>query len=82
MRLPFVSKTGSSTGVYTLQSSSQHLGEQLGGLRCNPAFISGYVAPGVDLDRVAGIISTHFAGVPTVLTSTAGELCGGMQVRD
>ncbi|MEZ0245835.1 MAG: methyl-accepting chemotaxis protein [Methylophilaceae bacterium] len=76
MRLPFVSKTTSITGVYTLQSASRDLGDQLGSLRCKPAFISGYVSPGIDIERVASIIATHFAGIPTVLTSTAGELCG------
>jgi len=82
MRLPLLSRPTSATpGVHTLQTSHRDLSRQLDSLRFKPSFISGYVAPGVDLDQVASTISSRLPGIPMVLTSTAGELCGSGDSR-
>jgi methyl-accepting chemotaxis protein len=77
MRLPLLSRPATAApGVHTLQTSRPELDAKLNELRFKPSFISGYVAPGVDLDQVATIIAARLPGIPMVLTSTAGELCG------
>jgi methyl-accepting chemotaxis protein len=77
MRLPLLSRsTAAESGVHTLHTNPRELAAQLDALRFKPAFVSGYVAPGVDLDAVAATIRQRMPGVPLVLTSTAGELCG------
>ena len=77
MRLPLLSRPATAApGVHTLQTSRPELDANLNELRFKPSFISGYVAPGVDLDQVAAIIAARLPGIPMVLTSTAGELCG------
>jgi methyl-accepting chemotaxis protein len=77
MRLPLLSRsTTAAPGVHTLQTSRNDLDAKLSELRFKPSFVSGYVAPGVDLDQIAAIISARLPGIPMVLTSTAGELCG------
>lgn len=77
MKLPLFRNTPlCGPHVYTLQTTSQNLDSQLSKVGCRPTFISGYVAPDIDLDRIARIIAAYFPSVPLVLTSTAGELCG------
>ncbi|RTL42805.1 MAG: chemotaxis protein [Rhodocyclaceae bacterium] len=41
-----------------------------------PTFVGGYVSPHVDIDQVARAVTARFPGVPVMLCSTAGELCG------
>ncbi|OAJ72067.1 chemotaxis protein [Methylobacillus sp. MM3] len=75
MRFPGFSKSAIQ-GVHTLQTNSRDLPGQIAELHCSPAFISGYAAPGVNLDEVAAAIARRFPGAAMLLTSTAGELCG------
>ncbi|MFW2455468.1 FIST signal transduction protein, partial [Methyloversatilis discipulorum] len=62
-------------GIETLQTRSGELESRLAAVRATPSFISGYVAPDVDIDRVAQAIKARFPGVALTLSTTAGELC-------
>ncbi len=62
-------------GVETLQTRLGELESRLAAVRSTPSFVSGYVAPDVDIDRVAQAIKARFPGVALTLSTTAGELC-------
>lgn len=62
-------------GIETLQTRLGELESRLAAVRSTPSFVSGYVAPDVDIDRVAQAIKARFPGVALTLSSTAGELC-------
>lgn len=70
---------GSGPGVCTLQSNVAGLAASLAGLTVKPSFIVGFVSPHVDIDAVATIVRQVFADTPTMLCSTAGELCSSSQ---
>ena len=63
------------SGIETLQVRSAELEARLAAVHSAPTFISAYVAPDVDIDRVAQIIRSRFPGVAMTLSTTAGELC-------
>jgi methyl-accepting chemotaxis protein len=65
-------KTG--TGVISLQSTAAGLAGELGRVCISPTFVSAYVSPHVDIDQVAGVLTSRFSGVPMMICSTAGEL--------
>lgn len=62
-------------GIETLQTRLGELESRLAAVRSTPSFVSGYVAPDVDIDRVAQAIKARFPGVALTLSTTAGELC-------
>ncbi len=64
-------------GVAVLQCRASDVAATLAATSLSPTFISGYVSPHVDIDPVARAVTARFPGVPVMLCSTAGELCGG-----
>jgi len=64
-------------GVHTLQCRAGDLTAALAAVAIQPTFVSGYVSPHVDIESVARAVTARFPGVPTMLCSTAGELCSG-----
>ena len=63
-------------GIVTLRARCAELDGKLASVRCQPAFIGGYVAPDTDIDTVARALRARFPGVAMALGTTAGELCG------
>ncbi|MBU0601560.1 MAG: FIST C-terminal domain-containing protein [Gammaproteobacteria bacterium] len=63
------------TGVHTLQTRVSELDARLAAAGAEPSFVSGYVSPEVDIDRVARSVRARFPGVALTLSTTAGELC-------
>jgi len=63
-------------GVVILQCRASEVVATLAATSISPTFISGYVSPHVDIDPVARAVAARFPGVPVMLCSTAGELCG------
>jgi hypothetical protein len=66
----------SAPGVVTLQCRASEVAQRLASASIAPTFVGGYVSPHVDIDQVARAVTTRFPGVPVMLCSTAGELCG------
>jgi len=66
-----------SVGVITVESTAGDLAGRLAAIPFSPSFISAYVSPHVDIDRVAQVLSGRFPGTPMTLCTTAGELCSG-----
>ena len=52
------------------------LAAELAAVRMRPSFITGYVSPHLDIERIARQIHERFPGVTLSLSSSAGELCG------
>jgi len=65
-----------SQGVAVLQCRASEVAATLAATSLSPTFISGYVSPHVDIDPIARAVTARFPGVPVMLCSTAGELCG------
>jgi hypothetical protein len=63
-----------TTRPISLESTSAGLAAELKKVDFTPTFISAYVSPHVDIDKVAGTLSSRFPGVPMMMCSTAGEL--------
>nr|WP_320011715.1 methyl-accepting chemotaxis protein [uncultured Desulfobulbus sp.] len=61
-------------GCVVIESSTGKLAGKLAALTISPTFITAYVSPHVDIDKVAAQISKHFPGVAMSICSTAGEL--------
>jgi hypothetical protein len=72
--LGFGKKQLSGSGVIALQSSGSALAGDLAKVRISPTFVSAYVSPHTDIDRVARDLSARFPGVAMMICSTAGEL--------
>jgi methyl-accepting chemotaxis protein len=67
-------KKRAHTGVIVLQSTASGLSSELEKVRISPTFVSAYVSPHIDIDKVARVLATRFSGVPMMICSTAGEL--------
>ncbi len=67
----------SAAGVITLQCRAAEVESVLAAAAIAPTLVCGYVSPHVDIDTVARAVTARFPGVPTMVCSTAGELCGG-----
>jgi methyl-accepting chemotaxis protein len=75
MRFPgFGKKQRAGAGAISLQSTAAGLAGELDKVRISPTFVSAYVSPHVDIDQVARVLASRFAGVPMMICSTAGEL--------
>jgi len=72
--LGFGKKQQTGAGAIVLQSTAAGLSGELEKTRISPTFVSAYVSPHVDIDQVARVLSSRFAGVPMMICSTAGEL--------
>ena len=68
-------RAANSSGVNVLQSRVSDLAASLSRLTVRPCFVVGFVSPHVDINDVAAIIKRALPGIPTMLCSTAGELC-------
>ena len=66
-----------SVGVVTIESTSGDLSKRLIEVPFAPSFISAYVSPHVDIDKVAQVLAGRFPSVAMTVCSTAGELCSG-----
>jgi len=73
----FGKKPHDTAGAATFQCRAAELPAALAQLRLQPTFITAYVSPYLDIDRVAREIGQRFPGTPMVACTTAGELCGG-----
>jgi uncharacterized protein YigA (DUF484 family) len=62
--------------IAQISCAESALSGALAGVRIRPSFITGFVSPHLDIDRVARQIGERFPGVPMSLSSSAGELCG------
>lgn len=67
-------KRKAGAGVIALQSTAAGLAGELENVRISPTFVSAYVSPHVDIDKVAKLLAARFSGVPMMVCSTAGEL--------
>jgi methyl-accepting chemotaxis protein len=72
--LGFGKKQLAGSGVIALQSSGSALAGDVAKMRISPTFVSAYVSPHIDIDRVARDLTSRFPGVPMMICSTAGEL--------
>lgn len=73
----FTANGSSRAAARHLSCSSAELSRELAALSLRPTFITGYVSPHLDIDRVARQVSERFPGVALSLSSSAGELCEG-----
>jgi len=62
-------------GIASLSCPLSQLDGQLQALPLKPVFITGYVSPHIDLDRVAQAIRQRFPEAALSLCTSAGELC-------
>ena len=67
-------KQQACAAAVALQSTVSGLPGELEKVRFSPTFVSAYVSPHVDIDQVAGVLTSRFSGVPMMICSTAGEL--------
>ncbi len=69
-------RSAPAPGVEVLQCRASEIVTTLASTSLSPTFVSGYVSPHVDIDPIARAVTARFPGVPVMLCSTAGELCG------
>lgn len=71
--------TSPALPVLTIRSNEGDLPVALQALTFSPVFITGYVSPHIDLNRVAQTIRSLYPRCKMILCSTAGELCSETQ---
>ncbi len=74
--MKFLGNRHDTQGASVLAGTLNEVSAKLAAVAGRPSFISGYVSPDIDINTVARAIQSSHAGLPMLLCSTAGELCG------